>query len=143
MRLLASFISGTLFAFGLALSGMTKPDNVIGFLDFFGDWKGELMFVMGGAVATLFTIKKLLGGMRRPLFEERFRIPTRNDVNFPLLGGAALFGIGWGLVGLCPGPALTSIVTLEPDILFFSAAMAVGMILHTKWERHLEKGLQS
>ena len=143
MRLLASFVSGALFAIGLALSGMTQPDNVIGFLDFFGDWKGELMFVMGGAVVTLFAIKKLLGGMQRPVFEQRFRIPTRNDVNFPLLGGAALFGVGWGLVGLCPGPAITSIATLEPDILYFAAAMAVGMTMHTKWERHLEKGLQS
>jgi uncharacterized membrane protein YedE/YeeE len=143
MRLLASFIAGAIFAIGLALSGMTQPDKVIGFLDFFGDWKGELMFVMGGAVVTLFAIKKLIGGMRRPLFEERFRVPTRNDVNFSLLGGAALFGIGWGLVGLCPGPAIASLATLEPDILYFAAAMAVGMTLHTKWERHLEKGLQS
>lgn len=142
MRLTTSFFSGGLFAIGLALSGMTHPDKVIGFLDFFGDWKGELMFVMAGATVTLFAIRSLLGGMRRPVFEERFRIPTRKDVNFPLLGGAALFGIGWGLVGLCPGPAIASVATLEPDIFYFLAAMAVGMTLHTKWERHLEKGQQ-
>jgi hypothetical protein len=140
MRLLASFVSGTLFAFGLALSGMTQPDNVIGFLDFFGDWRPELMFVMGAAVVTLFALQKLLGGMARPVFEAKFRIPTRSDLNFSLLGGAALFGIGWGLVGFCPGPAIASLATLQPAVLYFLAAMAVGMTLHTKWERYLEKG---
>ncbi len=141
MRLLASFISGALFAVGLAISGMTQPDNVIGFLDFFGTWKAELVLVMGGAVVTLFTLQKLVGGMQRPLFENKFRIPTRNDVNFALLGGAALFGIGWGLVGLCPGPAIASIATLQPELFYFLGAMALGMTLHTKWERYLEKGI--
>lgn len=140
MRLLASFVSGALFAVGLAVSGMTQPDYVIGFLDFFGDWRPELMLVMGGAVGTLLVFQRLLGHMARPLFEPHFRIPNRNDLNLSLLGGAVLFGIGWGLVGYCPGPAIASIATLEPDILYFLAAMALGMTLHTKWEHHLEKG---
>lgn len=140
MRLTSSFISGTLFAIGLAVSGMTKPDNVIGFLDFFGDWKAELMLVMGGAVLTLMTLMRLTDGQRRPLYDVKFRIPTRRDINPPLLLGAALFGIGWGLVGLCPGPALVSLTTLEPDIFVFVIAMATGMTAHTLWERYLEKG---
>lgn len=140
MRLLASFVSGSLFAVGLAISGMTQPDYVIGFLDFFGDWKAELVLVMAAAVGTLFIMQRLLGKMTSPVFEAYFRIPSRNDLNWSLIGGAALFGIGWGLAGYCPGPAIASVATLEPDVLYFLAAMAVGMTLHTKWERYLEKG---
>lgn len=140
MRLLASFVTGSLFAVGLAISGMTQPDYVIGFLDFFGDWKAELVLVMGAAVGTLFILQRLLGNMKRPVFEAYFRIPSRNDLNWSLLGGAALFGIGWGLAGYCPGPAIASVATLEPDVLYFLAAMAAGMSIHTRWERYLEKG---
>ena len=139
MRLKSSFLSGLLFAIGLALSGMTHADNIRGFLDFFGDWKPELMFVMGGATLTFFAIIRLTRHASKPLFESRFLTPTRNDINLPLIGGAALFGVGWGLSGLCPGPAIVSIVTLETDILLFLAAMAVGMTAHTKWERQQEK----
>ncbi len=140
MRLRVSFISGAIFAVGLAVSGMTQPENVIGFLDFFGEWKGELALVMGGAVVTLYFIQRLIGDLRRPLFAERFRIPTRKDITFPLIAGAALFGIGWGLVGFCPGPAIASITTFEPGVFLFLAAMAVGMTLFTKMERYQEKG---
>lgn len=140
MRLTSSFISGVLFAIGLSVAGMTQPDNIIGFLDIFGDWKAELMLVMGAAVATLLFFKQLTAGQRRPLYDVKFRIPTRRDINPALLGGAALFGIGWGLGGLCPGPALASLATFEPDVFLFVAAMAAGMTAHTKLERHIEKG---
>ncbi len=140
MRLTSSFIAGTLFAIGLAIAGMTEPDNIIGFLDFFGDWKAELMFVMGGAVITLAVVKRFTASQRHPVFDVKFRIPTRRDVNPALVGGAAMFGIGWGLGGLCPGPAIASLATFEPDVLIFIAAMALGMTAHTKLERHLEKG---
>ena len=119
---------------------MTQPDNIIGFLDIFGNWKAELMFVMGAAVLTLFFLKRLTLNQRHPVFDVKFRIPTRRDINPALIGGAALFGIGWGLGGLCPGPAIASLATFEPDVFLFVAAMAVGMTAHTKWERHLEKG---
>ena len=140
MRLTSSFIAGMLFAIGLAISGMTNPDNILGFLDIFGDWKAELILVMGGAVVTLAAVKQLTASQRQPVFDVKFRIPTRRDVNASLLGGAAMFGIGWGLGGLCPGPAIASIATLEPDIFIFLAAMAAGMLAHTKMEKHLEKG---
>ena len=139
-RLASSFISGALFAIGLSVAGMTQPDNIIGFLDIFGNWKAELMFVMGAAVLTLFFLKRLTLNQRHPVFDVKFRIPTRRDINPALIGGAALFGIGWGLGGLCPGPAIASLATFEPDVFLFVAAMAVGMTAHTKWERHLEKG---
>lgn len=140
MRLFSSFLSGALFAVGLAIAGMTKPDNIIGFLDIFGGWRPELMFVMGAAVTTLFIFKRLTLTQKKPVYDIKFRIPTRRDINGALIGGAALFGIGWGLGGLCPGPAIVSLATFEPDIFIFLAAMAVGMTAHTKYERHLEKG---
>ena len=98
------------------------------------------MFVMGAVVLLLFFLKRLTLNQRHPVFDVKFRIPTRRDINPALIGGAALFGIGWGLGGLCPGPAIASLATFEPDVFLFVAAMAVGMTAHTKWERHLEKG---
>jgi len=138
MKLFASFFSGILFAIGLALSGMTEPDKVIGFLDIFGTWKLELIFVMGGAVTTLFVIKTLTRNMQRPLFDIKFRTPTSQDLDLSLIVGAILFGAGWGLAGLCPGPALASIPTLEPSIFIFIGAMLAGMFLQNRWQ-HFQK----
>ena len=129
MRLLSYFVSGLIFAIGLAVSGMTRPDRVIGFLDFAGAWDPSLAFVMGGAVLVnvlLFypTIKR-----PKPVYAPKFGIPTRRDINPRLVGGAALFGAGWGLGGFCPGPGLASASTLAPKGLTFVAAMAAGMYL--------------
>ena len=126
-RLAAIFASGLLFALGLGISGMTQPAKVVGFLDITGDWKPELAFVMGGAIAVHLIAYRLVPRMARPLFEPRFGIPTRRDVDLRLVGGAVLFGAGWGLGGFCPGPGLVSLVSGQWQALVFVAAMLVGM----------------
>ena len=129
MPMIAALIMGALFGFGLALSGMTDISKVIGFLDLAGNWDPTLAFVMGGGllISTPF-FQFGLAKMQGPLFSDVFRVPTRTDIDGRLIGGAALFGIGWGLVGLCPGPALASIAYLNPDILYFVIAMFLGMV---------------
>jgi uncharacterized membrane protein YedE/YeeE len=118
-------LCGLLFALGLGLAGMTRPEKVLGFLrleDF------DLVFVMGGAVLVTFLgfpwIRR-----RRPVFAATMHLPNTRKIDRPLLAGAALFGVGWGLAGLCPGPALTDLVTLDPGLLMFCAAMLIGLAL--------------
>ena len=109
MRLpISTFIAGLLFGGGLTVSQMVNPAKVIAFLDIAGDWDPSLAFVMGGALVVTFVGYRLVLRRKAPLFDEKFRLPTRSDIDGPLLLGAALFGIGWGLAGLCPGPALAS-----------------------------------
>ena len=128
MKNLAALLCGLLFGAGLALSGMTDTARVLGFLDLFGDWIPDLAFVMGGAVCvTLVTFRFVL--KRRPLLAPEFSLPTRTDIDPRLLGGAALFGIGWGTYGYCPGPALSALVYLDTGTIVFVAAMAAGMAL--------------
>lgn len=130
MKLLMALLCGILFGFGLALSGMTDIANVIGFLDLFGDWNPALAFVMvGGILVSLPFFQFGLGKIKAPLFANSFRLPTKNDIDARLISGAALFGIGWGLVGLCPGPAIASLAYLNIDILYFGVAMLAGMFV--------------
>ena len=130
MKLLMALLCGMLFGFGLALSGMTDIANVIGFLDLFGDWHPTLAFVMvGGILVSLPFFQFGLGKIKAPLFANSFRLPTKNDIDARLISGAALFGIGWGLVGLCPGPAIASLAYLNIDILYFGVAMLAGMFV--------------
>lgn len=129
-RNLAALFVGLVFAIGLGVSGMTLPEKVIGFLDFTGDWDPALMFVMGGAVmvyAGLFPL--ITTRMKSPIFAPKFSIPTRRDLNPRLIGGAALFGLGWGLGGFCPGPALVSVPTGTTDVFVFMLSMVGGMML--------------
>lgn len=126
---IASLLAGLLFGAGLIMSGMTDPANVRGFLDFGGAWKPNLLFVMGGAVAVHFTLFRIITRRRRPLFDDRFHLPTRKDADARLLIGAALFGVGWGLGGFCPGPALTSAAAGTFVAIAFVAAMTAGMLL--------------
>ncbi len=134
-RTLVSFVVGLLFAVGLAISGMTHPEKVIGFLDFFGDWDPDLLFVMGGAVATFYVLRRFTSGMTGPVFGSEFHLPTKRSLDAPLIVGAVCFGVGWGLLGFCPGPALVSAATLEPQTLLFIGAMFGGMFGHTIWKR--------
>jgi uncharacterized membrane protein YedE/YeeE len=128
MKNLAALACGLLFGAGLALSGMTDTAKVLGFLDLFGEWVPDLVFVMGGAVCvTLISFRFILSS--RPLLAPGFSLPERRDLDARLLGGAALFGIGWGVFGYCPGPALSALVYLDTATAVFVAAMLAGMYL--------------
>ena len=129
-----AFATGFLFAAGLAIGGMTQPAKVVAFLDFFGNWDPSLAFVMGGAIAVYLPIYKLATKRNTPMFAARFLIPTRRDLDKRLLVGSGLFGIGWGLGGFCPGPGLTSVGSLMPAALIFTAAMFGGFLIHRLWD---------
>lgn len=124
---IASLASGTLFGAGLALGGMTDPARVRGFLDIFGDWDPTLAFVMGGAVIVMAIAWRFVPQMAGPLLVERFHLPTRSDLTPRLIGGAALFGIGWGVAGLCPGPGIAALVIEPAAAAIFVLAMLAGM----------------
>jgi uncharacterized membrane protein YedE/YeeE len=130
-QMLVAFVAGLLFAVGLGIAGMTSPAKVLAFLDMFGgSWDPSLMFVMGGAILVYAPVYRLLKDRDAPKFAERFHWPTSNDIDVKLVLGAALFGIGWGLSGLCPGPALVAVVTGAVPLLVFVAAMLAGMLAH-------------
>lgn len=122
-----AFVAGLVFALGLGIAGMTLPRKVLGFLDVTGDWDPTLAFVMGGAVAVYALASPLILRRPRPLLAPRFAVPTRRDLDARLVVGAAVFGIGWGLVGFCPGPALVALGAGVPQAAIFSAAMLAGM----------------
>lgn len=128
IRVLAALAAGLLFGAGLALSGMTDPAVVLGFLDIAGAWNPTLAFVMGGALAVTFLGYRLVLPRGRALLEPKLALPTARAVDMPLIGGAALFGVGWGLAGYCPGPALASLAAAQPGTIVFVAAMLVGMV---------------
>jgi|SoiMethySBSTD1v2_1073268.scaffolds.fasta_scaffold401585_2 uncharacterized membrane protein YedE/YeeE len=127
---LAAFVAGLIFAFGLAISGMTQPGKVTAFLDLFGNWDPSLAFVMIGAIAVYSILYRIIRHRTAPLFATFFSVPTRSDLDARLLGGAALFGIGWGLGGFCPGPAITSLASGHWSVIVFVAAMVAGMFLY-------------
>lgn len=132
MKLLSLFISGALFSVGLIISGMHDPAVVLGFLDPFGDWNPALAFVMAGAVFVTLIGYRVVLKRPSPFFSEGFSVPTRTDIDIKLIAGAVMFGVGWGLVGLCPGPALVSIASDVGATLPFFLAMLAGMAL-PKW----------
>jgi hypothetical protein len=119
-----------LFGLGLALSGMLDPARVRGFLAVGGAWDPSLVFVLGGAVSVSALGYALSRHLRRPVFAEHFDLPTFRRIDPPLVLGAALFGIGWGLSGFCPGPAVAALSTGTPPVFVFVAAMLVGMAIH-------------
>jgi len=129
---IAAFVVGLLFAGGLVLGGMTQPAKVIAFLDVAGGaWDPSLAFVMGGAILVHAPVYAFVVRRRsQPVLQARFHVPQRRDITVPLLAGSGLFGIGWGLGGYCPGPALVSVPTLGLEALTFVGAMTVGMLLH-------------
>ena len=125
----AGYIAGLLFGLGLAVSGMTDPARVLGFLDIAGAWDPTLMFVLGAAVGTTFVGYRLVFARGTPLFSTKFQLPTKQELDAKLLGGAALFGVGWGLSGYCPGPAIASIGGLTLPLLALLAAMVLGWFI--------------
>ncbi|MGF1469617.1 MAG: DUF6691 family protein [Sandaracinaceae bacterium] len=122
----AAFVSGLLFAIGLVLGGMTQPAKVIGFLDVFGDWDPSLLFVMGGAVAVHFVSMRVILRRSAPLRADRFWLPTRKDLDLPLIAGSALFGVGWGLGGYCPGPGIVALGSGSVTALVFVGGLLLG-----------------
>lgn len=129
-RLAPPLASGLLFGAGLAIGGMTDPARVRGFLDLFGRWDPTLVFVMAMAVAVMAAAWRLQSRMAHPLFAEKWSLPERSDFDAPLLIGASLFGIGWGLSGLCPGPAIASLALHPASVSPFILAMLAGMAVH-------------
>jgi uncharacterized protein len=125
--LLACFGCGLMFSAGLLISGMTQPEKVLGFLDIFGAWDATLAFVMAGAVAVAAAGFALARRRGAPVFAPGHLWPARSDIDTPLVAGAVLFGLGWGLVGICPGPALVNLAGLSLPIVVFVVAMALGM----------------
>jgi uncharacterized protein len=132
MKGLAALLCGLIFGVGLAMSGMTDTAKVIGFLDIFGQWVPDLGFVMGGAVLVTVVTFRLVLRRDNPLLADSFALPTNTAIDGQLLGGAALFGIGWGIYGYCPGPAISALVYLNTDTVIFVAAMLVGMVIANK-----------
>jgi uncharacterized membrane protein YedE/YeeE len=125
----AAFVAGLVFGVGLLVSGMTQPGKVVGFLDFGGDWDPSLAFVMGGAIAVhAFFARLALRPGARPVFAERLDLYPGREIDAPLVAGAALFGVGWGISGYCPGPALVSLVLPSATTLAFVGAMGAGML---------------
>ena len=127
--ILSAFAAGLLFGLGLVVSQMVNPAKVIGFLDLFGDWDPTLAFVMGGAVLVMAVAWRVQARMTKPVFGEKFALPDQTDLDPRLIAGAALFGIGWGIAGLCPGPAVASLVLSPVHAIPFVAAMLAGMLL--------------
>lgn len=138
---LASFVCGLIFGFGLLISGMTQPVKVLGFLDIFGRWDSTLAFVMAAALVVSGIGFALVRQGRRPLLATQYLWPTRTDIDRPLVVGSVLFGIGWGLVGLCPGPALVNLAGLMPSVMVFVLAMAAGMIIRDLLARRVPSAI--
>ncbi len=132
MKALIYLLVGCVFSVGLILSGMTQPLKVVGFLDIFGSWDPSLAFVMGVAVLTTLVGYRLVFLDAKPLCEDSFKLPTLQHIDMRLLSGAVLFGMGWGISGLCPGPALASLVAGSVGIYVFVIAMFLGFVVAPK-----------
>ena len=143
MNLLFALLIGALFGAGLLVSGMSNAGNVLNFLDLAGSWDPRLAFVMGGAVAVTGLAYPWLMRRQQPLRGKFFAWPTARQIDASLLLGAALFGIGWGLVGYCPGPALANIGMLSPAMWYFVPAMLVGMLLAVQVRKILSASKKS
>ena len=133
MQLTAAFASGIIFGLGLSISEMINPARVIGFLDITGWWDPTLMFVMGGALAVTLPASHFILRRAMPLLDSEFFLPTKGAVDRPLILGAGIFGIGWGLGGFCPGPALAALASGSPAVILFVLAMIVGQRLSDRF----------
>ncbi|MGB3387334.1 MAG: DUF6691 family protein [Pseudaminobacter sp.] len=128
MSFIVNLFLGLLFGIGLVVSGMANPAKVLNFLDLAGTWDPSLIFVMGGAVVVAFIGYRYALKRPHPLMAPDFQLPAHTDIDMRLLAGAAIFGLGWGLAGFCPGPALTSLALAETGTLVFVPAMFIGML---------------
>jgi uncharacterized membrane protein YedE/YeeE len=136
MSLLVSFFVGFVFSIGLVISGMTNPNKVIGFLDIFGIWDASLVFVMGGAVLFNLVSFFIILKKSKPIFTKSFFLPLSKSVDGKLIVGSSLFGIGWGIAGICPGPAFANIALVGPKVFTFLGFMVLGMLLVKIYENN-------
>jgi hypothetical protein len=135
MRNLSFLLAGALFAAGLIVGGMAQPSKIIAFLDVTGDWDPSLAFVMLGAVGVHFVTYRLIMRRSAPIYSPRFLVPQRRDLTWPLVVGSALFGIGWGLGGYCPGPGLVASGAGLGHALTFTGGVLLGHWLYTGYDR--------
>lgn len=131
--LFSSFLIGIIFAVGLGVSGMTQPQKVIGFLDVFGNWDLSLAFVMVGAIVVHATSYPLIVRLKSPILAQKFQIPARKELDRRLILGALIFGLGWGLGGFCPAPAITALPGLNSEPFVFVISMILGMVAFGFW----------
>ena len=128
MQIIMALFAGITFGVGIMISGMASPAKVLNFFDIVGSWDPSLMFVMGGALLTTLIGYRLILTRDRPLLAERFHLPDRNDVDVRLIAGAAIFGIGWGIAGFCPGGAIPAVGTGRSEVLIFVAGLIAGLL---------------
>lgn len=129
-KLVSAFLIGGLFGLGIAVSGMANPAKIGNFFDVFGTWDPSLIFVMGGGLITAFIGYRIIFRTRpAPVIESSFALPTRRDIDAELVGGAAVFGIGWGIAGFCPGGAIPALGLMRAETPIFLAAMIAGIII--------------
>ena len=133
MRNVFSLTSGLIFGFGLAVSSMINPAKIVGFLDITGDWDPSLAFVMGGAVFVTALTFRLILKRPKPIFTDIFELPSKVSLDSKLITGAAIFGVGWAMSGLCPGPAISSIGLLDEKLLIFVCTLLIGSLIGKKW----------
>ena len=129
MRILAAYLIGLIFGIGISIGGMANPAKVLNFFDVAGTWDPSLIFVMGGALITTFIGFKLVFGRSAPIMEDSFQVPANRTIDLKLVGGSAVFGIGWGIAGFCPGGALPALGTGRWEVIVFLLALLPGIFL--------------
>lgn len=137
MRLLSTYVIGLVFGLGIVISGMVNPAKVLNFFDIAGNWDPSLAFVLGGAVLTTFIGYRFVLKRSAPLFDSTFSLPFRTELDWRLIGGSAIFGIGWGIAGFCPGGALPALGTGMLSVVVFVMALIIGMMLARRLEHML------
>ncbi len=143
MPKILTFFFGFCFAAGLGISQMTRPQKILAFLDVAGSWDPSLLLVMAGAVGIYFPIQRYLRKLARPRYEECFVLPKTNAIDRQLVIGAAIFGIGWGLIGFCPGPSVVSLASLKPEVAIFALGLGVGMFFQMRFQSKTQKAPKS
>lgn len=139
LKILSALLSGIIFGVGLAASGMTSTQKVLGFLDIFGQWQADLLFVMISAVLVTVVCFRFVLGRSKPLFDTKFHLPTASGLDSRLISGAIIFGLGWGVYGYCPGPAIAALSYLQMDNVLFVGAMIIGMALSGRYMKMTSK----
>ncbi len=139
MRLIVSYLLGLVFGIGISLSGMANPAKVLNFFDIAGSWDPSLVFVMGGAVIVTFIGYRFVLKRPAPLLATGFQMPTRRDLDLGLIGGSAVFGIGWGIAGFCPGGALPALGTGQKEVFIFVVALLAGILVAKVLQANLSR----